>query len=544
MSENTPLAHRLSYSSPAPDEQPICRLERAEDCVDDAANEAIGIQNIDSTSELLAVMTDDRAKLKKTFDYACCSCLVCCLCLPCLPCFRYVVPSGEIGLTQHKGAVMMTPPGVVWTLSPHENFVGSRKMDDATIQHGNALSIVTISAGNIGVVSNNGKIHFLRPGRYCWKSATCNFARSVPISSRDEWIQLHLPYFFHIVKNNTNSIVQIVKTGELVLLSPGLYMINTAMAVARTTIATNMITSKIEEECRTMDNHCLHVTFSTSRIITDPLTFIRNVEKPEEFLAQNFDAAVTQVVASFKFADLINTTTNQFLTSADNAEDGNLRHRAAAEDADHLNPSLFDNRKELQEKCLQVLYEKLLAYGIQLKSMSLIDIKVVDKVVNQQISTAASNTVQMQNELRLMEIRQDIAVRNRELQEREAEANGAGAMVNSRNAAERCRIEAQAKADALKMEADGRAEYVERVGMAEAKAIRAKADAEVNAWVEGMLRNPGITRILLAKQQAAATSSARIVGSSVFAMANEANEEDRGDAIVAAAAAAGASAKK
>lgn len=489
----------------------IVALNSIEDCVNNVANEAVGIHRVHSAAEATEIMSREREELKKSCGYRTCSCLFGCLCLPCaFGCCRHVVPSGSVGLTKHKGSVMMTPAGVVWTTNPHESFHGVATIDDPVVNHGGVYWIVTIQDGNIGVVSNNGKIHFLGPGMYCWKSVTCNFLRSVNISSTETWTQLSHPFAIHIVKNNTVSAMRDATTGDVIILDPGIYLVDETKATRIYVVNTNVCSETITDECTTKDNHRLRVVFSKTYVVNDPFKFVTSVSDWKTFQKQTFDAAVTQVVASFFFADLINTDRNKYLTSADLEP-----NQSGSRDDDFL----FLNRTRLQDDCLAILRNKLSTYGLELRSMSILEITVVDPTVSSQISSAASATVKMQNELRNMQIQQEIAEKNKLLMEKQAEADAARDMVHTLNSAKRKQIEAEATATAVEIEARGKATSIRQVGEAEAAAIRARAGAELDVWVAGIANNPKVADILVAKQQALATSSASIVGGAVITRA-------------------------
>lgn len=516
-------------------------IHKIQDLVDVDANKKAGIVRVENEDELYQVAGRVREEQQGSGEYKCTSCLgLFCCCGICAS--RHVVPSGHIGLTNWNGRAAMAPPGVVWTPSMFESFEKSVPVNQpGSIVHGKTMTITTIKAGNIGVVENAGNILFLEPGMYFWNSSTCKFLKEVAVNTSPE-ISLCDPFWIWSIQTRCVGIAQENATGRWAVFESGQYLMDKTRVTCRRTIKTSLVTEEIAEECSTKDNHRLKVVFAVTSQIEDPLLYTQTVDDPKVFLKNTYDGAITQAVAGFLFSDLINTSTNPFLSTGENVTEvvgagagiGVAVAGARVDDASALDSFLKSHRMDLQSQCLSKLHDVLIACGMRLKSMNIVDLVVVDENVRTSISNAASSTVRVQAELRNIAVQKTIAKESCDLVEKQALAVAAGVTAKAHNDAEILRIKTAAENDASIKKAKNQAEVLELmstaeanaemtramakskalsdVGTAEADVIRKKIMAETGSWVDAIDRNVSVLNVLVAQKHADGTRNATIVG--------------------------------
>jgi len=383
-------------------------------------------------------------------------------------CRCHLVKEGQIALTQYGDEPQILGPGRHTLLSPLNEFMGVRDFRDTVIKHG-PLHIIRVSMGQLGYAMNmeTGKPlllsrgeHIINSLHFVWKGFV-NFGDQ--ITKMDQ---------LQVVRIETGNIGYAFRMGNLVILKPGLHLIEPPDRFGDI-ISTQMqvldLPLGIHE---TSDYVALAIRAAVFFRITEPHKTLVRIKNVKQQISETAVATLAGIMRASSLSDLgsrAQAPSKSFYRQRDDDEkremDGGYapRKKSSHRAEEEAQRPFFQH---VHDEFMSQLHDHVLdEWGIEIQNIRIESLKINDPELQRSISNNAIEVSKQHNQYIMLQKKQEIMV-----VEAETAAAKLEITTNAKTSSIRCK--AQAEADAVIIAAKAEKDSVELRGEGESEFAR------------------------------------------------------------------------
>ena len=397
------------------------------------------------------------------------TCACCCLMTGFGVCYvasgQFLVDQGQYGFAMNNGVPRIFFAGRHVLLHPFNHFVGVYNIGSDYINVG-PVTICRVPQGQIGLAYNNARVEILLPGVHCRNDAAFRFDR---LAKMDEELIEFGPIKFLIVRSGGVRVCYY--GGKVSIFNEGRYAIN-----SNTFVVTQLINT--QQQNLRFNRHKVLLDGGISLFVEGLLTF--QVTDVEQLIHQIGDRDLRRSVEDVTKAELARVFASIHLEQISSSV-----QQAGAVKEDVVLGAAVDSTNEGEARakiCERVIYyvrPTVGAWGVSIINFQLESTALADEKYAQEYEASSLQLAKANANLRALAAQNQLMITK-------AKAEAEAVRLAAEGTKNQSVLQAQAKAEALKIEAAAKV----AAAQSEKEALLIKAAAEASARViEGNSRN-------------------------------------------------------